>query len=464
MAGIVSYGAYIPRFRLGKETAGWGSPIEKPVANYDEDSITMAVAAGFDCIDSLDRDAIDGLIFATTTSPYTEKQGAATVAAAVDLGRNIITNDITNSLRAGTLALRSALDSVAAGSAKQVMVAAADCRVGSPRSEVDQSSGDGAAALLIGNDGVIANVVGSHTISEELTDLWRAEGDKYVRTWEDRFVYDTGYLKILPEVVAGLLQKMNLTPKDITKAAFYGPTARRHTEMGRKLGLDPSQVQDPLFSGMGNTGAACALMLLVAALEDAKPGDKILVASYGDGADAYLLEVTDAIKKVTPRRGIKGHMEAKKILPMVMPYWQTQRAPGADIPAIGAPSISARWRERDQIDRLHGAKCLSCGLVQFPKQRICSRCHTKDQWETVRLSDKKGKIFTFSLDMVGGGIDTPLAITIINFDCGGRGMFMLTDRELPEVYCEAPIEMSFRKLRTSGGVHNYYWKAMPIRA
>ena len=90
MAGITSYGAYIPRYRLGQETAGWGLPVEKPVCNFDEDSLTMAVAAGMDCIDGLDRSAVDGLFFATTTSPYIEKQGASIVAAAVDLGRNKI--------------------------------------------------------------------------------------------------------------------------------------------------------------------------------------------------------------------------------------------------------------------------------------------------------------------------------------------------------------------------------------
>ena len=133
MAGIVSYGAYIPRYRLGKETSGWGLPIEKAVANFDEDSITMAVAAGIDCINGSDRNKVDALLFATTTSPYIEKQGASIIAAAVDLQRNILTNDITNSLRAGTLAMRSALDSIMAGTAGQVMVTAADCRLGPPR-------------------------------------------------------------------------------------------------------------------------------------------------------------------------------------------------------------------------------------------------------------------------------------------------------------------------------------------
>ena len=174
MAGIISYGAYIPRFRLGKETVGWGMPMEKAVANYDEDSITMAVAAGMDCIAGLKRDAVDGLFFATTTSPYIEKQGAATVAAAIDLGRNIVTNDATNSLRAGTLAMMSALDAIKAGSAKQVMVTAADTRTGPPGSDIAQAAGDGAAAILFGDKGVIANVLGSYSVSEELIDLWRA--------------------------------------------------------------------------------------------------------------------------------------------------------------------------------------------------------------------------------------------------------------------------------------------------
>ena len=464
MAGIISYGAYIPRFRLGKETVGWGMPMEKAVANYDEDSITMAVAAGMDCVTGFDRGAIDGLFFATTTSPYIEKQGAATVASAVDLGKNIITNDSTNSLRAGTLAMMSALDAIKAGSAKQVMVTAADCRSGAPGSEIAQATGYGAAAILFGDKGVIANVLGTYTVSEEMIDLWRAEGDNYVRTWEDRFVYETGYLKIMPEAVAGLMKKMNITPKDITKAAFYGPTARRHTEMIKKLGLDPqTQVVNPLFDQMGNTGAAYPLMLLIAALEGAKAGDKILVASYGDGADAILLEVTNEISKLPPRRGVKGYLASKRILPnaAITATWRGARTGGL---AGGPPSISARYRERDEIDRLHAGKCTACGLIQFPAQRICSRCHTKDEVETVRLSDKKGKVFTFSLDNVAGGIDIPLAITVINFDGGGRGIFLMTDREVEEVKCEAPIEMSFRKLRSSGGVHNYYWKATPIRS
>lgn len=458
MAGIISYGAYIPRYRLGKETAGWGMPIEKAVCNFDEDSITMAVAAGFDCITDGDRDAIDSLIFATTTSPYIEKQGASIIAAAVDLGRNIITNDITNSLRAGTLAMRSALDAIIAGSAQQVLVTIADARTGAPRSEFDQSSGDGAAALLFGKNGVIANVIGSYSISDEIMDTWRAEGDVNVRSWEDRWVYQTGYLKILPEAINGLMQKLEMDTKDVGKVAIYGPNARRHGEMVRQLGFDQSQIQDPLFGKMGDTGTAFTPMLLIAALEEAKPGDKILIASYGDGADAYLLEVTSEIEKLSPRHGIKGSLEAKRIRRNVGVRGATMQAT-----AGGAPSISARYRDREEIARFHGVKCKSCGLIQYPPQRVCTRCHTKDSFDSVRLSDQRGEIFTFSMDYLNPGVDSPMVITAINFDGGGRAMLMLTDRELDDVKCDAPVEMSFRKLRASGGVHNYFWKAIPTR-
>lgn len=458
MVGITSYGAYIPRYRLGKETAGWGMPIEKPVCNFDEDSLTMAVAAGMACLSGEERNGVDSVYFATTTSPYIEKQGAATIAAAVDLRRDITTNDLTNSLRVSTLAMQAALDAITAGSIKEALVTAADARTAEAGSETDQAIGDGAGALLLGTKNVIASVIGHHSVSEETMDNWRAEGDNIIRSWEDRFVYDTGYLSLLPEAVSGLMQKMKITPKDITKAALYGPNARRHQEMVGKLGFTKEQTVDPLFGKMNNTGAAYPVMLLISALETAQPGDKILLGSYGDGADAYVFEVTEDIKRMKPKNGIKVNLETKRI----------RKAKGVRGPEMkglegGPPSISARWREREAIDRLYGAKCLNCNLIQYPQQRICSRCHTQDKWEIVRLSDKKGKIFTFSLDYLVPGLDRPLAICIVDFEGGGRGLFTATDREVEDIKCEAPVEMSFRKIRSSGGVHNYFWKCIPQR-
>ena len=203
MAGIVSYGAYVPLRRLST-----GPQTEKAVAGWDEDSLTMAVAAAIDCLGGIERKAIDGLYFASTTPPYGEKLAATTAAWALDLRRDILTADITDSLRAGTAALRMAADAVKAGSAKNVLVTASDLRLGS--GGLDGGFGDGAAAFVIGDKDVIATLEGSYSLSNELLDVWRASGVKNVRSWEDRFVFEEGYLKILPQAVKAFLEKSKL--------------------------------------------------------------------------------------------------------------------------------------------------------------------------------------------------------------------------------------------------------------
>ena len=465
LPGIVSFGAYIPKYRLGKETVGWGMA-EKAVANFDEDSITMAVAAGMDCTDGRDRGKIDALFFATTTSPYLEKQAATTVATALDLRRELRSADFTNVLRAGTTAIRSGLDAIASGTARNVMVSVADMRMAAPKGDYDRNFGDGAAALLLGNADVAVEVEGSHFITDQMIDVWRAEGDPFVRSWEERFVQEEGYQRVMLEGISGLMQKFKLTPKDISKAVFYGPDPRRHAAMGKRLGFDPTQIQDPLFGSIGNTGAAFPIMILVAALEEAKPGDRILLASYGDGCDVLLLRVTENIKKIKGRRGVKKHLQSKKVIlnyDTVLRWRDLTPSEAARRPPPTPPSVSALWRDRDQIIRLYGVKCNACGTLQYPPQRVCTICRVKDDFEIFRFSDKKGKVFTYSMDYLAGTIDTPLVITIINFDCGGRMLCMMTDREIDEVRIDMPVEMSFRKLRSVGGIHNYYWKSVPIR-
>ena len=232
MAGIAAYGAYVPKYRLGDETQGWNSPQERAVANFDEDSVTMAVAAGRDCLRGHDRAEIDGLLFASTTPPYAEKQCAAIVATALDLRRDLFTADITGVLRAGTAGLRSALDAVVAGSARRVLVIASDHRQGTPRGEIERNSGDGAAALLIANDAVIAQWEGSHSITENMLDSWRSAGDPFVRSWEDRFATEEGLERLVGEAVRGFFQKQSIAPADVAKIALYAPDARRPRSTG----------------------------------------------------------------------------------------------------------------------------------------------------------------------------------------------------------------------------------------
>lgn len=468
MVGIRSCGAYIPKYRLGADTAGWTYRGEKAIANFDEDSITMAAAAGADCLRGMDRSIVDGILFATTTPPYLEKQNAAIIATALDLRRDITSADVTNVLRAGTTAMRMASEAIQAGDAKNVLVVAADCRLAAPRDPAEPSLGAGAVALLISSEDVGAEIEASHSVTESVLDVWRSEDDDFIRSWEDRFVIEEGYLRIIPEAVKTFLAKNNLTPKDFQKATYHSTDARRHGQLARMLGFEEGQIQDPLYGQVGNTGAAYPLMLLVAALEEAKAGDRILVAAYGDGCDVYSIRANEKVNAARDgHRGVKGHLESKRLLKSYDEYARWRElipTAAARRPAPAMPSVSALLRETDKNIRLHGVRCKQCGYRQFPPERVCVKCQTRDQFEAERLSDVPAEIFTYSLDYVAGTPDIPLVITVINFEGGGRMLCMMTDRETEDVRIGLPVEMSFRKLRTVGGIHNYYWKSMPIRA
>ena len=467
MPGISAYGAYVPRYRLGAETDGWDSAGQRSVANFDEDSVSMAVAAAIDCLNGREREEIDGLLFATTTPPYAEKQCASIIATALDLRRDIFTADITDVLRAGTTALKSALDSVAAGSAKNVLMVASDNRQGPPKSEAERNSGDGAVAFIISEDAVIAEQAGSYTITENMMDTWRSAGDQFVRSWEDRFAIEEGLERIIGEAISGFMEKEGVSVKDVTKLALYSPDARRHGQLARHLGFQPEQVQDPLFGRMGNTGAAFPLMLLAGALEDGSPGQLLLTVAYGDGSDVLGFRTTSKIGERGHGFGVSGFLDSGRVLDSYETYakwrnvWLTDSSSRRPDPQ--SPSVTALWRESDQNIRFHGGVCNQCGYVQYPPQRVCVECQSRDDSTPIRLSDKLGTVFTYSLDYLAGTVDTPLAVVVVDFEPGGRVLCMMTDREVGEVQIGMPVQMSFRKLRVVNGIHNYYWKAVPLR-
>ncbi len=467
MPGISAYGAYVPRYRLGAETDGWDSAGQRSVANFDEDSVSMAVAAAIDCLNGREREEIDGLLFATTTPPYAEKQCASIIATALDLRRDIFTADITDVLRAGTTALKSALDSVAAGSAKNVLVVASDNRQGAPKGEAERNSGDGAVAFIISEDAVIAEQAGSYTITENMMDTWRSAGDQFVRSWEDRFAIEEGLERIMGEAVSGFMEKEGVSVKDVAKLALYSPDARRHGQLARHLGFQPEQVQDPLFGRMGNTGAAFPLMLLAGALEDGSPGQLLLTVAYGDGSDVLGFRTTSKIGERGHGLGVSGFLDSGQVLDSYETYakwrnvWLTDSSSRRPDPQ--SPSVTALWRESDQNIKFHGGVCNQCGYVQYPPQRVCVECQSRDDSTPIRLSDKLGTVFTYSLDYLAGTVDTPLAVVVVDFEPGGRVLCMMTDREVGEVQIGMPVQMSFRKLRVVNGIHNYYWKAVPLR-
>lgn len=472
MVGIRSYGAYIPMLRLpfaaiaggGRKAAGGGG--EKAVAYFDEDAVTMAVAAATDCLRGLDRSSVDALLFASTSHPYKEKQGASVVAKALDLRRDIATGDIAGSLRAGTTALRAALDSVRAGTARNVLVVASDCRLAAPRSALERNVGDGAAALLISSDAVAAVAEHQHSVSEEIIDVWRTDADPFVKAWEDRFVVEHGYRATMVDAVKALLAKSGRTAADFAKAALYAPDARSHAAAARSLGLDArTQIQDPLFGRVGNTGAAFAPMLLIAALENARGGDRLLVASYGDGADVLTFQATDLVRTLGEHRGVRWHLERRAELGDYPKFLRFRHLEASEHDRRSGSGVSAtiHYRDRNEDIALHGQRCRRCGQEQFPFQRVCFTCHARDELDEIRLAERTGRVLSHTFDFFAGSPDPPLIVTMIEVEGGARLYLQMTDATPQEARLDVPVELTFRKIHEYGGTPNYFWKCTPVR-
>jgi uncharacterized OB-fold protein len=263
------------------------------------------------------------------------------------------------------------------------------------------------------------------------------------------------------------MQKHGLTAKDFTKVILYAPNPRAHAALAKRLGFDPeNQVQDPLLMTVGNTGAASVMMMLVSALEGAKAGDNFLVVSYGDGCDCYIFQATEKIKELEERRGVKGHVSSKRVLSSYDKYDMLRHL----TPVEGNPmvqhvlaSVVTIWRERKSTIAFHGKKCRQCGTPQYPPQRICAFCQSKDQMEDYRFSDKKGKVFTHTWTPATPVGDPPLTYAIVDFEGGGRVFSEMTDRDLSKLEVGMPVEMTFRKMQIPGAFHDYFWKCRPLR-
>jgi len=466
VAGIASYGAYVPRTRLalaalGGRPAREGGP-EKAVAWNDEDAVTMAVSAAAHCLRGLDRTQVDGVVFASTSHPFQEKQSAALIARALDLRRDVRTSDHGGSLRAGTSALRAAVDAVRAGSASHVLVVASDCRMAAPGSPLEANLGDGAAAFLVSHENPIAWLDDGFAVADEIVDLWRTREDTFVHSWEERFVVQEGYVPSLCEAARGLLERLGATAGDFTRVCLYAPDRRSHGTVARRLGLDPERVQDPLLGRLGNAGCAFAPLLLAAALEDARPGDRLLVASYGDGAEALAFTTREHVTKLEPRRGVSWHLERRRGVASYDPYRKARSLDPGEWPAAAGPGLSAtiHHRERDEDLALVGQKCNACGAVQFPKQRVCETCLARDDFERARLSDRVGRVVTYTFDHFFPTPSPPTIVTVCEVD-GARLHLQLVNATPEETRTGLPVEFELRRIHTAGGRPHYHWKATP---
>ena len=464
MVGIVSYGSYIPSYRLPRDVIAkeWDGPSlggERALASFDEDSLTLAMNASIDALGDRNPKAVAGIFFASTTSPYREKQAAATVATVLDTGKELRTMDFTDSLRAGTSALLTALDLAKAG--ELLLVCAGDARMGEPDTIQEQNYGDAGGALVIGSENVIAELVGTHTLSQEFLGTWRTEEQDYLKSFPGGFENKFGYNRFIAETVQGLLQKCHLEAKDITNAAIAAPSQKALRGALRGLGFDmKSQVQETFWNTVGDAGTAQPLVLLAAVLERAKPGDLILVAGYGDGGDAALFRVTDGITGFQVARSVYSQIEVKRTLQSYGKYARFRKLLRKDYTTQDESTPVVLLRDQKQILPLYGGKCPACGVIQFPIHRICTECGYREGLEEIKLS-RRGTLFTFTNDYLTETPDPPTTHAVVDLEGGGRVFVQLTDCEAERVAIGMPLELTFRKYHEGYGIKNYFWKARP---
>jgi 3-hydroxy-3-methylglutaryl CoA synthase len=440
MHGVLGWGVHIPHRRLDRTEiaaiAGTGGGKgTRAVASYDEDSTTMAVEAG--------RAALRGapvvpasLWFATTTPTYLDKTNATAIHAALRLDRSAAAYDAAGSVRSAVGALRGALEAD-----KASLVVASDVRVGRPGSPDEAAGGDAAAALLIGSedDGpLLAEVVGYAGVTEEFVDRWRVPGDAGSKLWEERFG-ETKYVPLANEALKTALGYAGVGPEAVDVLVVAGLHERACAAAAKASGVAADNIVDRLSATVGNPGAAQPFLLLARALEQAKPGQTIVLLVLADGADALVLRATDAIASYAPARlvGAEAIAGAPVSYGRYLAWRGLLAVEPPRRPEPARPSSSAAGRSTDWKFGLEGP-----GGV---------------------LADQRGTVTTFTVDKLAYSQSPPVVFAVVDFDDGHRLPVELTDVDADEVAIGMRVEMTFRRLFTADGIANYFWKARPTR-
>lgn len=461
MSGIVRYGSYVPYFRLQRAAFGAGKG-ERAVASYDEDSVSMAVEAARDALrGGVDLDA---LLFATTSPPYAEKLNAATIQAALDLPEDLFTAELGTSTRMGLGALLLGLDLGSAG--RRALVCAGDVVVGAPSGSRESQGGDAAAAFVTGpDDHAIARLLGRASSTIEILDVWRLPEERFARQWEERFTADTMGPAIV-ETAKRAMADAGVEAASLSAVVLDGTNPRSMAGLPKALGLKPEQLADPLGASVGRSGCAHAGLLLARALDGAKPGDRILVVGEADGADALILEVTERIKDVPRVHTVDRWIASKRNdLPYnsylkwrgILPF-EPPRRPDPERPAAPPMRRHERWKLA-----FVGSRCTRCQTGHLPPQRVCVKCGAVDQMRDERYADTSCRIATYTLDHLAYTLQPPVVVAVADYEGSGRFSCELTDVNAKEVAIGNQLEMTFRRLYTAQGVHNYFWKARPMR-
>ena len=452
--GILSYSAYIPRYRLAHEELGsalgmGGGAGSRAIASYDEDTTTMGVEAARRALGNGARPA--ALYFATTAPAYFDKTNAAAIHAALDLGSEGFALDIAGSARGAVGALRAA-------AASGGLAILSDLRTGKPGSSDERDGGDAAAAFLFGpGERVIAEVLGEASATAEFLDRWRRPGEMASGQWEERFGLEA-YLPLIRDASSRALAAAGIEQAD--HVIVSSPHSRAARTAAREL-VGRVAEEAP---AIGYAGAADPGIRLASVLDRAGADQSILLVVAADGCDATVLRTTEAItshraeKPVAEQAG--GGREVRYATYLTWRGLLDRELPRRPEPARPAGPPSARsesWKFA-----FVGTKCDDCGQVHVPPRRVCVGCGATDHMSRAALAGRAGRVATYTVDRLAYSPSPPMIDAVVDFEGGGRYTLEVADAGPEEVDIGTALELTFRRLYTAGGVHNYFWKARPV--
>ncbi len=309
--GIVSYGAYIPRYRIKIEEIAkvWGSNAnsiidglmvyEKSVPDMDEDTITIAVEAARHAINraGINPEKIGALYTGSESHPYAVKPTSTVVAEAIGATPNLTAADFEFACKAGTAAIQTCMGLVGSDMIELGMAIGSDVAQGAPGDALEFTAAAGGVAYIIGKEKQIANIESTYSYTTDTPDFWRREGMPYPEHG-GRFTGEPGYFKHVTQAASGLMERMGTKPSDYDYAVFHQPNGKFPTRVAKILGFSNEQIKQGLVvTRLGNTYSGSCMMGLAAILDIAKPDDRIFMTAFGSGAgsDAFSMTVTDRI-------------------------------------------------------------------------------------------------------------------------------------------------------------------------
>lgn len=468
--GIIGIGAYLPRLRLERSAVvaahRWMAPGLKAYAkgtramiNWDEDVLTMAVEAGRSVLSRFDIGQVDRLTLASTTLPYADRLNASVVGAVLGLRGDLSAADAAGSLRCGSTALLRALRDQNSSS----LIVASERRIPTPASAGELLAGDGAAAVAVGHGEPIAVLRGAASESFDFVDHFRASGRDGDYAWEERWVREEGFQKLVPPVVRRALAEAGVRAEEIDCFLMPAQLLRVNQAVAKKLGVRPEAVADTLFEACGDTGAAHPLLMLARALESAGPGHKILLVQFGSGCDAVVLETTAKCGAQSGASWLTAGKSETNYMKYLSFTGQLQLEWGMRAEMDNKTALSAAWRGEEMVNGFTGGRCTACGTVQFPKSRVCvnPECAAVDTQEAYRLADESARVRSFTCDWLSYKPCPPFLFGHVEFESGARVMMEFTDCEPDDLAVGVPLRMVFRikDADAQRGFKRYFWKA-----